>query len=262
MHHFYGNPLSIFLPLLSLDQSEMKKTLTVWLDGEVLGEHHITHLRMLNSFRAYVESLIPTNPKEALRLLDDDTYMITQVVPALLSNIKLYQEEFKMGINLLVLLQSQFPSFSSFTSLRKSKRLLLLEALEAREGFTEKGDLVKSLVVLLRKIDEAHIGRLLIELRDFIQHDDYQRINQPILQKLDEWEARYELLIEVEDTNMAEVDRKAQSYEDMVLPEVRGRRTKTAKKIQTDNLEQLRMNGREASKIAMDIADWCNNLLT
>lgn len=265
MHHFYGNPLSIFLPLLSLEQQGMTNTLSLWLNDEILGDHHIAHLRMLSSFRAYIESLVPTDPKQALRLLEDDTYLITQVVPTLLSDIKLYQEEFKMGINLLVLLQAQFPSFTSFASLRKSKRVLLLEALEAREGFSEKGDLVKSLVVLIRKIDEAHIGKLLTELRTFIQRADYQHVNQPALQKLEEWEARYEQLVGADDTVMAEMDRTAKLYDDMVLPEAqsgRGRRTETARKVQTKNLEELRMNGTEASKIAVDIADWCDRSLT
>lgn len=265
MHHFYGNPLSILLPLLSLEQQDMVNTLSTWLDDEIISQHHIIHLRMLSSFRAYIESLVPTDPKKALRLLEDDTYLITQIVPMLLSDIKLYQEEFKMGINLLVLLQAQFPSFTSFTSLRKPKRLLLLEALEAREGFTEKGDLVKSLVVLIRKIDEAHIGRLLEELSHFVQHSDYQHINQTILQKLEEWQARYDQLVGAEDSVMTKMDRKAKIYEGMVLPEAqsaKGRRTETARKVQTQNLEHLRMNGSEISKIAMDIADWCETTLT
>ncbi|KAG2192004.1 hypothetical protein INT46_001008 [Mucor plumbeus] len=262
MHHFYGNPLSVFLPLMQHDKTKMEDYLTEWMVREMLNEHHITHVRMLNSFKTYIESLVSTEPKKALRLLEDDEYLITKVIPNLLQDIKIYQQEFKMGINLLVLLQAQFPSFTSFTSLRKSKRLLLLEALEANDKFTEKGDLVKSLVILIRKIDEKHISKLLIELRQFFEKSEYQGINTSILEQLNEWQERFDHLMEADDKYTAKMEERAKKLEGMLLPDVQtSRLTETARKVQTQSIEHLKNKGSEASKIAMSIAEWIERVL-
>lgn len=262
MHHFYGNPLSVFLPLMQHDKINTEDYLTEWMVRGMLNEHHITHVRMLNSFKAYIESLVSTEPKKALRLLEDDEYLITKVIPDLLQDIKIYQQEFKMGINLLVLLQAQFPSFTSFTSLRKSKRLLLLEALEANDRFTEKGDLVKSLVILIRKIDEEHISKLLIELRQFFEKSEYQGINTSILEQLNEWQERFDHLMEADDKYTAKMEEKAKKLEGMLLPDVQtSRLTETARKVQTQSIEHLKKKGSEASKIAMSIAEWVERIL-
>ncbi|KAI7899494.1 origin recognition complex subunit 3 N-terminus-domain-containing protein [Cokeromyces recurvatus] len=265
MHHFYGNPLSIFLPLLGFEKTKTKSILSEWLDNNMLNEHHITFIRMLNSFKNYIEDLASTDPKKALRLLEDDRYLITEVAADLLDDIKIYQKKFKMGIHLLTLLQAQFPSFTSFTSLKKSKRILLLEALETQKDFAEKGELIKSLVILTRKIDEEHIGKLLNELRDFFEQDDYKDISQPTLAQLDIWDSRYKQLSEADETFVAKMSRKAKLLEGMVLPEAqteKGRHTETARKVQTESIEHLKRKGTEASKIAMSIAEWFEKMLT
>ncbi|OAC98931.1 hypothetical protein MUCCIDRAFT_115177 [Mucor lusitanicus CBS 277.49] len=259
MHHFYGNPLSIFLPLMQHDKSKMQDSLSEWMTKEVINEHHITHIRMLKSFKTYIESLAPTEPKKALRLLEDDRYLITEVVPQLLDDIKTYQQEFKMGINLLVLLQAQFPSFTSFSNLRKSKRLLLLEALGSNERFSEKGDLVKSLVILIRKIDERHVGKLLTELRQFLEKTEYHEISASALKQLDEWQERFAQLTEGHEHHAA---RANVNLKGMLLPDVQeSRATATSKKVQTQSIEHLKKKGSEASKIAMSIADWVEAVL-
>ncbi|GAN11198.1 origin recognition complex subunit 3-like [Mucor ambiguus] len=259
MHHFYGNPLSIFLPLMQHDKSKMQDCLTEWLTKEVLNEHHITHIRMLKSFRAYIESIAPTEPKKALRLLEEDRYLITEVVPDLLDDIKVYQQEFRMGINLLVLLQAQFPSFTSFSNLRKSKRLLLLEALGSNERFSKKGDLVKSLVILIRKIDERHVGRLLTELRQFLEGIEYREISASAIKQLDEWQERFDQLAQGSEHHAA---RANVNLKGMLLPDVQeSRATATSKKVQTQSIEHLKRKGSEASKIAMSIAEWVETVL-
>ncbi|KAL7325398.1 Origin recognition complex subunit 3 [Mucor circinelloides] len=254
MHHFYGNPLSIFLPLMQYDKSKMQDRLTEWMTNKVLNEHHTTHIRMLKSFRAYIETLASTAPKKALRLLEDDHYLITEVVPDLLDDIKTYQQEFRMGINLLVLLQAQFPSFTSFSNLRKSKRLLLLEALGSNDKFSEKGELVKSLVILVRKIDEEHVGKLLAELHQFFEKAEYQKISASAVKQLKEWQERFDHLAEGDAHHTA----KAKvNLEGMLLPDVQeSRLTATSKKVQTQSIEHLKKKGSEASKIAMSIAEW------
>ncbi|KAI9480879.1 MAG: origin recognition complex subunit 3 N-terminus-domain-containing protein [Benjaminiella poitrasii] len=264
MHHFYGNPLSVFLPLLKLEKSEIKDVLYEWSTSNMLNEHHTTFIRMFNSFKTYIENLTLAEPKTALRLLEDDEYLITDVLADLLDNIKIYQQEFRMGINLLVLLQAQFPSFTSFTSLKKAKRLLLLEALETKNSFLEKGELVRTLVILIRKIDEEHVGKLLTELRDFFEQDSYKNISQSALSQLSEWDTRYQQLSEADDVFVAKMDRKAKLLEGMVLPEAqndKGRHTETSRKVQTESIEHLKRKGTETAKIAMSIAEWCETTL-
>lgn len=256
MHHFYGNPLSIFLPLLQMDEFDMIVTLQQWMRNKLINEHHITHLRMLGSFKSYVESLAETDPKKALRLLEDDEYLITEVIPELLSDIIIYQKQFMMGFNLLVLLQGQFPSFSS---LHKSRLMLLLEVLEPKDVSAENMDMVRKLVSFVRKIDTEHVGKLLKEMRQLL--NGYEDINTPFLDQISVWDTRYEQLLEADEKYNARMDRKAKELEGMLLENEVGRHTERARKAQNDSLEHLKRKGTEASKIAMDIADWCDKTL-
>lgn len=258
MHHFYGNPLSIFLPLLRKEEADIKATLQHWLETDVISQHHIENIRMLTSFRNHVESLIKTEPKKALQLLEDDDYLITETIPPLLCDIKSYQLQFKMGFNLLLLLQAQFPSFSS---IRKSKLMLLMEVLEARGDFGEEGGFIKKLANFIRKIDTEHVGKLLKEMRQVLDDDFYQNVNEPMLKQLKVWDDRYELLMEADDIYNARMDKKAKRLEGMVLEDEGSRHTATAKKVQNESIEHIKRKGTEASKIAMDIAEWCDRTL-
>ncbi|RCH88666.1 Origin recognition complex subunit 3 [Rhizopus stolonifer] len=259
MHHFYGNPLSVFLPLFEQDSQDTKETIQDWLDRDMLSEHHVTHIRMLSSFRNYIESLVDTQPKKALCLLEDDHVLLTEILPVLLHDIKTYQQEFRLGFNLVVLLQAQFPRFSS---LRKSRHLLLLESLEANTQEIPK--MIALLTNLVRKMDETHTNELLAELRKLVNQHDYQNINQIALEQLSVWEARYQNLVGADDSYTARMERKAKRLEGMVLPEDDGggRHTETAKKVQTQSIEHLKRKGTEASKIAMSIADWLDKTLS
>ncbi|GAA5803291.1 hypothetical protein HPULCUR_008770 [Helicostylum pulchrum] len=256
MHHFYGNPLSIFLPLLQMDEFDMTATLQQWMRSELISEHHITHIRMLGSFKSYIESLVETDPKKALQLLEDDDYLIIEVIPSLLCDIKIYQKQFKMGFNLLVLLQTQFPSFSS---LHKSRLMLLLEVLESKDGLGDNIDMVRKLVSFVRKIDTEHVGKLLKEIRQLLQ--DYDDVNNSFLDQVSIWDKRYEQLMEADGAYNARMNKKAKKLEGMVLENEGSRHTETAKKVQNESLEHLKRKGTEASKIAMDIADWCDKTL-
>lgn len=258
MHHFYGNPLSIFLPLLRKEESDVKATLQQWMETGVICEHHIENIRMLTSFRNYVESLVETEPKKALRLLEDDDYLITETIPPLLCEIKSYQLQFKMGFGLLLLLQDQFPSFSS---IRKSKLMLLLEVLEATGDFGEEGNIIKKLANFIRKIDTEHVGILLKKMHELFDDESYQSINESILNQLKIWDSRYEQLMEADDEYNARMDRKAKRLEGMVLEDEGSRHTATAKKVQNESIEHIKRKGTEASKIAMDIAEWCDKTL-
>lgn len=258
MHHYYGNPLSIFLPLLKLDEFAMTATLIQWMEDDMISEHHITHIRMLSSFRNYVESLVLADPKKALRLLEDDDFLVTETIPGLLCDIKLYQKQFKMGFNLLVLLQAQFPSFSS---LHKSRLMLLLDMLEVRDGLAENTDIVRKLVTFVRKIDIDHVGKLLQALRQLFASTDYDDVSEPFLEQITKWDTWYKELLEADDEYNARMDRKAKLLEGMVLEDEGSRNTVTAKKVQNQSIEHIKRKGTEANKIAMDIAEWCDRTL-
>ncbi|KAI8377134.1 origin recognition complex subunit 3 N-terminus-domain-containing protein [Choanephora cucurbitarum] len=241
MHQYYGNPLSIFLSLLEKDQQDMQQTVESWLYDDLLNEHHVTHIRMLSSFKSYIESLAQIDPKQALCLLEDDHTLLVQTVPSMLSEIKIYQKQFKLGFNLIVSLQAQFPRFTSF---RKSRHLILLESLQTRAttDTDETQKTVHLLANLVRKMDEEHISQLLIEWRKLVDQAAYQDINQPVLEQLSLWEERYQNLMDADD--------------DYTAHGSGGRHTETAKKVQTQSIEHIKKKGTEASKIALSIADW------
>ncbi|CAO3680019.1 unnamed protein product [Rhizopus stolonifer] len=248
MHHFYGNPLSVFLPLMRLDQKQMEiRQKEQWTD-EMLNAHHVAHIRMLPSFKAYIESLATIEPKRALLLLKNDKELLIHEVPRLLTEMKQYQHQFTLGIQLVQLLQSQFPSF---TSLKKSKRMILLEALESKEGFVERSQLIKVLVSLLRKIDLAHVTRISKELRILFRNE------AEVISKFDEWETRAMELIDKSEKEKNEVEGMILSNSE----DVHGRHTATAQKAQAESMEYIKKLGTESSKLAFEIADWCNGYL-
>ncbi|KAG1375953.1 hypothetical protein G6F60_008619 [Rhizopus arrhizus] len=256
IHYFYGNPLSIFLPLLELDKQKMEEKLKEQFEKRMLTIDHINSIRMLPSFKAYIELLATTKPKKALSLLEDDEKLIKEV-PRLLTHIKQYQIGFTLGIHLIQLLQSQFPSFSS---MRKSKRMIFLEALEAKEegGFASQSQLVKVLVSLLRKIDVNGISKLLKEMRTLFEQKKYTKINKEALSKLNEWDTR---LLQLENSKGNTSKKK---MEGMILSNIEnehGRHTVTAQKVQNESMEYIKKLGTEKSKLAIEIADWCNDYL-
>lgn len=261
MHHFYGNPLSIFLPLLKFDKQKMRERLKEWRSKDMLNTHHVVHIRMLSSFRAYIEKLATTKPRKALRLLEDDEELLIQEVPELLANIKQYYVEFVLGIDLVQVLQSQF---SSFSYVKKSRRMILLEALEAKEGYATQSELIQKLISLLRKMDADQIESLLKELQNLYQRKEYSRVSNEALKKLNEWHERLMRLMDLDDDAAAKADKKAKKIEGMVMTNIEdkhGRHTATAQKAQNESIEFIRRLGTESTKIAIDIADWINDVL-
>lgn len=227
----------------------------------MLNTHHVVHIRMLSSFRAYIEKLATTKPRKALRLLEDDEELLIQEVPELLANIKQYYVEFVLGIDLVQVLQSQF---SSFSYVKKSRRMILLEALEAKEGYATQSELIQKLISLLRKMDADQIESLLKELQNLYQRKEYSRVSNEALKKLNEWHERLMRLMDLDDDAAAKADKKAKKIEGMVMTNIEdkhGRHTATAQKAQNESIEFIRRLGTESTKIAIDIADWINDVL-
>ncbi|KAI8381334.1 origin recognition complex subunit 3 N-terminus-domain-containing protein [Radiomyces spectabilis] len=259
MHHFYANPLSIFLTLLYHDKTSMQKITKEWYEKTMLGEHHFNRLRMLSSFRTHVEKLAGEDPSLAYRLLTDDQYLLTEAIPNFLCSILRYQREFKLGLELLHVLQAQFPSFSA---LRKSKRMLLLEALESPEGLNGEKGVTKWLVNLIRKLEPEALGDLLDQLREWVESDpENMQHHKEEIAFLDDLDNRLNRIMEGSEAFIQRMERKRRRLEGMVLPDLEKRRsTQTAQRVQQESIEHLKQKGAEWSKIAMDVADWCNRL--
>jgi origin recognition complex subunit 3 len=260
MHHFYGNPLSVFFSLLGLDQASMTEKLKKWNTNGLFVEDHATGIRMLRSFREYIESLVEEEPSKALRLLEDDVYLITEVVPELLCDITTYQQEFKLGIHLLELLQSQFPKIPG---MNKSKRVLFLEALEAHEGDQAQSRLIRLITNLLRKIKTEHISKLLADMRKLVNQEEYKDVNEELLHSLTQWQERCDHHLKADAEYLAEMAKREKQLEGIILPGIstERRHTETAKKSESDSVELLKERGNEISKLAIDIADLCNENL-
>ncbi|KAG0168293.1 Origin recognition complex subunit 3 [Apophysomyces sp. BC1015] len=260
MHHFYGNPLSIFFPLVGLSAAaEMKRKLAEWQRTNVVGNDHATNLRMLGSFRTYIEGICDSDPKRALQLLDDDDYLLTTALPEFLCDIRKYQQEFKLGIEIIQVLQAQFPLM---TMQRKSKRMLLLDALESREGLGGDSEISTVLVRFIRKMEEKSIEKVVASLREVIEREEFGGINDEARAKLAQWDERVQALHAANKEFNARMEKKAKSLKGLVLGTEGGRHTETAKKVELESIEHLKKKGTEGSKVTMDIADWVNQIFS
>ncbi|KAI8147594.1 origin recognition complex subunit 3 N-terminus-domain-containing protein [Fennellomyces sp. T-0311] len=246
MHHFYGNPLSIFLPLMGKPDEHVRQTLKKWHESDVLSEHHTTNLRMLSSFRAHVDALADQNPQLALQLLDDDAFLLTEALPDFLRGLTRYQHEFQYGIELIRALQSQF---SSNVGMRKSKRMLLLAALESRDGLTNS-EIILWPTSLVRKLDPEGLDQLLQRIRPVAKRFGFEAPLQ--------WDERLQTLLGADEAYQRKVANKLAG---MVLPDEERRRTETAKKVQMQSMDHLKQAGTDKTKIAIEIADWISETL-
>ncbi|KAI8974945.1 origin recognition complex subunit 3 N-terminus-domain-containing protein [Pilobolus umbonatus] len=252
MHHYYGNPLSLFLSLLEENLPTMKKKVKGWWVEGMFTEDHILSIRMLPSFRTFVESMAIFNPKEALHILEDDEYLILNTIPMLLSHMKVYQAEFRVGIKLIQTLQAQFPTVDS---IRRNVRILLLDTLQGHENTEDKINLIKLLLKLIKTMKMDQIGKLIKNLRPLFSVDEISKNGKKALEILDEWEERYKSL--QNDTSSSQTD----MIEGMVAGKEGGRDTETSRKVQSETLEYIKKKGSEATKFTIEIADWCETKL-
>ncbi|KAF7732774.1 Origin recognition complex subunit 3 [Apophysomyces ossiformis] len=259
MHHFYGNPLSIFFPLVGLPVAEMKRKLAEWKGTNVLSNDHATNLRMLASFRRYIEEICDSDPQRALSLLDDDDYLLTTALPQFLADIRQYQRKFKLGMELIRVLQAQFPLMAMQ---RKTKRMLILEALESPEGLGGENQITGVLVRFIRKMDVKSVGKLLQGIREVIEREEFEGIDEEARGKLSEWEERLQKLLDANEADNARMEKKATKLKGMVLSTEASRHTETAKKVELESIEHLKRKGTEGSKITIDIADWVSHIFS
>ncbi|KAJ3051094.1 Origin recognition complex subunit 3 [Rhizophlyctis rosea] len=132
--YYYGNSLSI---LTDLEEPADDGVL------DMLNEMHAYEIRVLKSFRKYVESNLEADPDEVRCLLTDDPYLFN-AIPTFLNNIQQYHVEFAAGFACLVVVQGTV----NLPSYRRPKRTLHKMALSENLGETAY---VGSLLQVLRK---------------------------------------------------------------------------------------------------------------
>lgn len=258
MHHYYGNPLSIFSPM---DGSTLttEKLITMHDDG-VLTEDHATHIRMLQSFRTHIDRICETEPNEALQLLDNDRYLMTTALPKLRNELDEFHEAFYGTFEILTAVQGCFPTFAG---LRRSKRMLYLEWLENKHGLAES-EIVRWLVSLVRKMSLEGLTGLLKALSELLAEleegwSDSVRGKLNYKEKILSWMER--LGMEEVEHNEDEEDHIEEDEKVVVneqLPDLdEGRQTKTAKRVK---MYIITKKGGEPVKVSTEIADWLQEI--
>jgi origin recognition complex subunit 3 len=258
MHHYYGDPLSIFSPM---DGSTLtKEKLITMHDDGVLTEDHATHIRMLQSFRTHIDRICETEPNEALQLLDNDRYLMTTALPKLLNELDEFHQAFHGTFEMLTAVQGCFPTFAG---LRRSKRMLYLEWLENKHGLAES-EIVRWLVSLVRKMSLEGLTGLLKTLSELLTEleegwSDSVRGKLNYKEKILSWMER--LGMEEVEHNEDEEDHIEEDEKVVVneqLPDLdEGRQTKTAKRVK---MYIITKKGGEPVKVSTEIADWLQEI--
>ncbi|CAM0138700.1 unnamed protein product [Umbelopsis sp. WA50703] len=255
MHHYYANPLSVFSPFSGSSLSK-ETILTMYEDGH-LTQDHATHIRMLPSFRTYIDTICESKPHEALRLLEDDAYLITDAVPRFLFDLDEYQKSFYAAFTIMTTVQACFPTFAG---LRRSNRMLYLELLETKNGLVNS-EFVRWLVSLVRKMTVDSLEALLRGLCELVdgEHNETSPFvfekNNPELdskKKVQGWMERLGME-EIQEDESADETHTAMVVEEQLPDLDEGRQTKTAKRVK---MYIITKKGGEPVKVSNEIADW------
>jgi origin recognition complex subunit 3 len=255
MHHYYANPLSVFSPFSGSSLSK-ETILTMYEDGH-LTQDHATHIRMLPSFRTYIDTICESKPHEALRLLEDDAYLITDAVPRFLFDLDEYQKSFYAAFTIMTTVQACFPTFAG---LRRSNRMLYLELLETKNGLVNS-EFVRWLVSLVRKMTVDSLEALLRGLCELVdgEHNETSRFvfekNNPELdskKKVQGWMERLGME-EIQEDESVDETHTAMVVEEQLPDLDEGRQTKTAKRVK---MYIITKKGGEPVKVSNEIADW------
>ncbi|KAH6588634.1 hypothetical protein BASA50_010595 [Batrachochytrium salamandrivorans] len=104
MAYYYGNPLSCFQSLLKESAIVNDQTDMSWVS-----DIHYLRLRMLPSFKTYVESIRTTQPRLAYDLLINDHLLLDHSI-YLMSRVSVYQQRVRAAVNIVTGLQQSFES--------------------------------------------------------------------------------------------------------------------------------------------------------
>lgn len=254
MHHYYANPLSIFSPCLQSTVDENRSTLQEWHAAGLL-HHHVTVLRMQPSFQRHIDQLVETKPETALKLLQDDTYLLTEALPHFLTGLKQYQREFEFGLALLDCLHPHLPPN---TVKRKTKRMLLLASLESSEGLS--GDpLVTLPAKAIRSLEPAALEALFDDVHALTEDTRYTSVASDAAARLEAWRKRLHTLVEEDAASSERLRKKLKELGGLDLANVSQtskRQTETTTKAQASALDYLKQIAEEKIKVAMEVSDW------
>ncbi|ORZ01077.1 origin recognition complex subunit 3 N-terminus-domain-containing protein [Syncephalastrum racemosum] len=254
MHHYYANPLSIFSPCLQSTLDENRLTLQEWHAAGLL-HHHVTVLRMQPSFRKHVDQLVESEPETALKLLQDDAYLLTEAMPHFLVGLKQYQREFEYGLALLDCLHPHLPPN---TTKRKTKRMLLLASLESSEGLHADA-LVTLPAKAIRSLEPHALEALFDDVRALASSTRYASVTGDTVTRLETWRKRLRALVEEDAASSERLRKKLKELGGLDLANVSQtskRQTETTIKAQASALDHLKQIGEEKTKVAMEVSDW------
>ncbi|KAJ9083175.1 Origin recognition complex subunit 3 [Entomophthora muscae] len=100
MDHFYSNPLSVLYCSDSIAP-------TAHLDALALQHEHCELIRMLPSFRSYINGLLAAGLSSTIQdALNNDTYLLTKMVPSMLNRIQAYHQGYPAAFQCFMFLQS------------------------------------------------------------------------------------------------------------------------------------------------------------
>ncbi|KAJ2955962.1 hypothetical protein NQZ79_g8120 [Umbelopsis isabellina] len=261
MHHYYANPLSVFSPFTGSPLG--KETIMKMYENGHLTQDHATHIRMLQSFRAYIDSICESKPQEALQLLEDDEYLITDAVPRFLLDLDNYQKSFYAAFEIMTTVQACFPTFAG---LRRSKRMLYLELLESKNGLVNS-EFLRWLVSLVRKMSLDSLEELLRGLCELVDGEDnekspfvFEKNNAGLdcKKKVQGWMERLGME-EIQEDETVDETPIATVVEEQLPDLDEGRQTKTAKRVK---MYIITKKGGEPVKVSNEIADWLHEIFS
>ncbi|KAJ3300169.1 hypothetical protein HK104_003779 [Borealophlyctis nickersoniae] len=124
MDHYYSSPLSV---LTDVDDANAKLETT-----GILTEEHAIEIRMLKSFRRYIESIEETEPLDARKLLLDDKHLF-KCLPKFIAELRKYHSRYQSAFSCLLVLQTSVKS----PNFNRPKRTLHTMSLSGTEKLTE-----------------------------------------------------------------------------------------------------------------------------
>lgn len=124
MEYYYSNPLSILCERFALNGEDKDKE-TEEIKLPRLTQAHLTEIRMLPSFRHYVETIKGTDGSRVVQLLSDDRVM-EEAVAGWLRDLHTYHLKYRTGFRVLCALQRRLTTGVS----RKPERVLYFMGLD------------------------------------------------------------------------------------------------------------------------------------
>lgn len=271
MHHYYTNPLSIFLELF--DEEEPVQRLISWHKQGLTSAHHASHLRMLWSFRRRVERLV--DDKELLlaaRLLEDDEFLLTEQLSAWIQELHAYHRAFRLAMATVGFLQQQAPT-SRLAEL--SKLQLYQDILENPQWHEDDDGLLKHIRTFIHRLDADAIRPFLVSLAQFLAND----VDDIDCDERKEWSSQVKRWISdldavtmtkaaddendtaTDDTNISTSVTKMPENKALALQADVTRQTKTAAKSQEKAIDHLKQKGSFTSRLLIDMANWLQRVL-